>query len=156
MARIALIVDDKKTYLRQFTKKHDPWFHENGLEVETKNCAADARKYLKKSGDQVEVIIVDIRLPSAKAAMNLLSFAQENFPMIKKIVMTGQADRDDVGKMGAAGLINGYFGKDKEWPKARVEREIKRVLDERLEPVAHSRITEALLYIEIPDRNLIV
>jgi CheY-like chemotaxis protein len=143
MQRIALIVDDDKQFLRTFVKDNDDFFSQLGLDIEEKRDAKEAIKYLKSKSKEVELIIVDIFLPIPKRAMELLSFAKDRFPSIKKIAMTAIAGRADVGKMGAERLIDGYLEKVG-WTKQQIQSEIKRVLQEPCEPIAHSRITEAI------------
>ena len=142
MSRIALIVDDEKAFLRQFANTYDSWFGKTGLEIETRTSADAARRYLRKSGDDVELIIVDIKLPTAQKGMNLLSFVQEHFPIVKRIAMTAQADREVVGRIAAAGLVDGYF--EKKARDKKIRNEIRHVLDKPLDPFAHSKITEAV------------
>jgi response regulator RpfG family c-di-GMP phosphodiesterase len=139
---MVLIVDDDKRFLRTFVKRYDDFFSRFGLEIEEKQDAKETIKYLKREGKQVELIIVDIILPVPKVAMDLLSFAKDHFPSIKRIAITAKAERKDVGKIVARRLIDGYLEKD--WKEQETKEEIKRVLQEPCEPIAHSRITEAI------------
>ncbi len=143
MSRLVLVVDDEGEFLRTFAERSDPLFRDFDLELETCTTARQARSFVKKKGRDLELVIVDLMLPDIGDSMSLLTFAKNEFPGMKRIAITAHAERDDVGMMCVnKGLAHGYIEKKWSWPKQRAE--IKRVLERCADPVAHSRIVEAI------------
>ena len=150
MRNIVLIVDDRPQFLATFAKQCVDWFKKwkPKLEVVARTSAKKARTFLKAEGDRVELAIVDIRLPTTTQGRNLLLYMKKNYPAIRRIAITAEADREEVGAMAAQQLFHGYI--DKDWwedslqKKTTIRKEIKRVLDEPCDPAAHSSIVAAL------------
>lgn len=142
MPNFGLIVDDKPEFLVTFADKYGPWFRRRGLELVTKSSADDARRFIRKHGKSIEFAAVDILLPRPQIAIRLLMYITEHYSGIKRIAITAQADRDTIGSMVARRLIDGYV--DKVWKERRILQEFRRVLENPCDPMAHTRITEAV------------
>lgn len=142
MERTVLIVDDERTFLDRFAEEHDAWFNGLNLEVATADSVRKARQFLQKRGTEVEIVIIDIRLPQSRHAVNLFTYVRERLPAVRRIAMTVHAQKDDIGSLVAGRLIEGYFNKD--WPKQKIRKEITRVLEELCEPTTHTQISNAI------------
>jgi len=142
MLRIVMVVDDEPGFLSRFVAAHDKWFAKAKLEVQPAESLAKARQFLQTRGNEVEIALVDIKLPQPQQAVDLLAYLKMTTPAIKRVAMTVHAQKDDVGRLVAGRLIDGYFNKD--WTPQRIRKEIKRVLEEPCEPPTHRRIVEAV------------
>jgi DNA-binding NtrC family response regulator len=126
---IALLVEDDPAYLDQFKTHFEEWLlKRHRLEFKPTDSDRAALRYLKsKHGETVKLIIVDIVLPvSAIPALGLLRHVSRKHPTIKRIAITGVADRTTVWQMADEQLLDGYIDKSKD--DATLKREITRVL----------------------------
>ena len=140
---MALIVDDDRSFLDGFSHRYGQWFKRRGLALASRDTSRGARAHLRsKEGRRVVLVLVDVLLPTPKDAMDLLAHIAGRFPHIKKIALTARAEREDVGRMGAAGVIEGYI--EKKWHPRKIMKEIGRVLDAPSAQVQHTMIVEAL------------
>ena len=148
MRNYVLIVDDKKKFLATFQKQCDEWFKKNKsqMDVVARTSTQEAKAFLKKEGGSVELAIVDIRLPTTLRGSEFLAYIKKNYPTIRRIAITAEADRGEVGAMVANRLFHGYV--DKDWwdphKKNKIWKEIKRVLNEPCDISAHSSIVAAI------------
>lgn len=140
---VILIVDDDAAYLNRLIEQLSDFAQRRKMMIVGKSSATQARSYMKsKSGDATALAIVDILLPTVAKAVNLLRYLKRNFLFVRIIAITGYAAREDVGRMGSLGLIDGYI--DKEWDFEEIKSEIHRVLAAPCSPAAHTNITQAI------------
>jgi DNA-binding NtrC family response regulator len=141
---MAIIVDDKQFFLRQFANKHARVFARMGLGVALANTAAGAMKTLRDLPDarDAKLAIVDIVLKRPRESMRLMDRIRSQYPWMKIVAITGQAERDAVGKMAAHRLIDGYI--DKDWGEDKARREIRRVSAEPSPETQEAVVVQAL------------
>ncbi len=82
-----LIVDDEQHLVDAFKKQ----FTEDGLEVATSSCAADAISIMKR--ENFDVAVLDIKLPDQNGVELLLKLKQME-PTLEVIMLTGYASVD--------------------------------------------------------------
>lgn len=138
-----LIVDDDVKYLRSLADELDRKVRRRGLEVLKEDNPKRAMQCLKEHASTIAVILIDIALPVPKECLKFLQKVQEQYPGVKRIVMTGQASRETVAQLGSLGLMHGYIEKGKNMVDSAA-KEIKRVMNLPCPNEARSHIVSAL------------
>lgn len=81
-----LIVDDEVSFLNVLKKR----LTKRGFNVETAVCGIDALDLIVEKSDQVEVVILDVKMPGMDGIETLREIKRK-FPMIEVIMLTGHA-----------------------------------------------------------------
>ncbi|MBN1341057.1 MAG: response regulator [Phycisphaerae bacterium] len=126
---IALLVDDVPQYVTEFSKKFGPWLSSrHGLQLSGKESAKEAMRFLDaKEGQRVGLVLVDILLPIGPLpAIRLFRHVKKKHPKVKRIAITGQAQRPTIWQMADEQLIDGFV--DKEFEDRQIRQEISRVI----------------------------
>ncbi len=111
---IILCVDDERIILEGLKEQLSRVFHkEYSIEIaENSQIALELLEELSQEGAEVPVVISDYIMPGMKGDELLKLIYQKN-PQIRKVMLTGQADADAVGR--AVNIANLYRYLSKPW-----------------------------------------
>ncbi len=111
---IILCVDDERIILEGLKEQLSRVFHkEYSVEIaENSQIALELLEELSQEGAEVPVVISDYIMPGMKGDELLKLIYQKN-PQIRKVMLTGQADADAVGR--AVNIANLYRYLSKPW-----------------------------------------
>jgi DNA-binding NarL/FixJ family response regulator len=98
-----LFVDDQFNILRLLTK-----LFEKEYNVVTAECVDDAIKIMDEN--EIDVIVTDYEMPN-KDGLHMLEYVNKNFSHVKKIMMTGNIDRNLVIDAINVGLVDNFVSK---------------------------------------------
>ncbi len=86
------VIEDEPPILREIVAIIES-FHEDYQIIGTAKSGQDAFEFLKKHGEQVDVMITDIQIPVMNG-LDLISYTHENLPHILSIILTGFCNFD--------------------------------------------------------------
>lgn len=86
------VIEDEPPILREIVAIIES-FHEDYQIIGTARNGLDAFEFLKKQGEQVDVMITDIQIPVMNG-LELISYTHENLPHILSIILTGFSNFD--------------------------------------------------------------
>lgn len=94
-----LLVDDETAFLDAMTRR----LNKRDFEILTATSGFEALEVLSESGEKIEVVILDVKMPGMDG-VETLSEIKRKFPLIEVIMLTGHATVDsaiDGMKQGA-------------------------------------------------------
>jgi phosphoserine phosphatase RsbU/P len=120
--RFILLVDDEKNILSSLVRELHAWAGEKGYSCVTASSGADGLSVLDQMGDQVEIIISDLRMPEMSGSDFLLE-AKRRYPDIVSILLTGFNDAKEIAKAVSAGIFSYML---KPWDHAYLLSEVEK------------------------------
>jgi DNA-binding NtrC family response regulator len=84
-----LLVDDETAFLEAMTRR----LNKRDFEILTATSGLEALEMLSESGEKIEVVILDVKMPGMDG-VETLSEIKRKFPLIEVIMLTGHATVD--------------------------------------------------------------
>ncbi len=81
-----LLVDDETAFLDAMARR----LKKRDYEIFTAVSGMDAMEFLSKDGEQVEVVILDVKMPGMDG-IETLSEIKRKFPLVEVVMLTGHA-----------------------------------------------------------------
>ena len=116
-----LFVDDQPVILAALKKD----FRDEPYEKHFTSSCKEALEILEK--EQIHVIVTDLSMPG-ESGQNLLKVVMEKYPLIVRIVLSGQTDINTILKVANEGRVFKYISKP--W---KLEEEFKPAIREAIE-----------------------
>lgn len=98
------VIEDEPPILREIVTIINS-FHEDYQVIGTATNGQQAVDFLKKTGNQVDVMITDIQIP-IKNGLELISYVNQHFSHILSMILTGYGSFD----YARSAIQNGVFG----------------------------------------------
>ncbi len=81
-----LLVDDETAFLDAMARR----LKKRDYEISTAVSGMDAMEFLSKDGEQVEVVILDVKMPGMDG-IETLAEIKRKFPLVEVVMLTGHA-----------------------------------------------------------------
>ena len=81
-----LLVDDETAFLDAMARR----LKKRDFEIFTATSGMDALELLSKDGEQVEVVILDVKMPGM-GGIETLAEIKRKFPLVEVVMLTGHA-----------------------------------------------------------------
>lgn len=120
--RFILLVDDEKNILSSLTRELHGWAGEKGYACLTAGSGVEGLSVLDQMGDQIEIIISDLRMPEMTGSDFLLE-AKRRYPDAVSILLTGFNDAKEIAKAVSAGIFSYLL---KPWDRAYLISEVEK------------------------------
>ena len=136
-----LFVDDEREVIDALMREVRHLCREEHLLPATANSAAEALDILEESGDEVAVLVSDLKMPGLKGG-DFLRVVADRWPNTVPLVLTGNAELDHVQDFLDAG-VQSFLTKP--WDRDRLAFEIRRALkvhQERIHEIEHRTYVE--------------
>jgi len=119
-----LIIDDE----RAFADSQSRYLTDQGYETTVKYAVESARGYLKSSGAEVNIALVDMYMGRDKeAGLKLVRLMAKHYPWIVSIIVTGHADLENASTCMQAGAFS-YIQKGPS-PQALITETVKKAVE---------------------------
>lgn len=105
MASAILLVDDEPNITNALRREIQDWADEHQLEIITANSAILGLSILEQRGQNVVLIVSDLKMPEMKGSDFLLEVKMK-YPHIISILLTGYSEQKEVGKAVSAGIFS--------------------------------------------------
>ncbi|MEI8095440.1 MAG: fused response regulator/phosphatase [Spirochaetales bacterium] len=139
-----LFVDDEREVTDALMREVRLLCREEQLQPVTASSASEALSYLQEEGNDVAVLISDLKMPGLKGG-DFLRVVADRWPDTIPLVLTGNADLDNVQDFLDAG-VQSFLTKP--WDRDRLALEIRRALkvhDEKRRQKDHRAFVESEL-----------
>jgi|GEM_PF-3010660 hypothetical protein len=136
-----LFVDDEREVIDALMREVRHLCREEHLLPATAHSAAEALEFLEESGDEVAILVSDLKMPGLKGG-DFLRVVADRWPKTVTLVLTGNANLDHVQDFLDAGVQTFLT---KPWDRDRLALEIRRALQvhqERIDALEHHSYVE--------------
>mgnify|MGYP006289329135 CR=1 FL=1 len=120
--RYILIVDDEPRIIHSLVRELSEWAASKGLTVTGSVLGKLALEFLEEHGNEVEVVIADIRMPGMSGG-DMAQSIRELYPHIKVIVLSAYNDKEELDKARVESVIS------KPWEKQELIEEIEGAIE---------------------------
>ncbi|MBN2048952.1 MAG: response regulator [Spirochaetales bacterium] len=128
MKQVVLCVDDEAVILLALKLKLKKALGNSCLVESAYNGkqALEILRELSDSDSEVKLVITDWLMPGMRGD-ELLRIIKKDFPSVRGIMITGQADRDSIEAVIREGLVEGVFGKP--WSEKQLLNAVRKCLE---------------------------
>ena len=124
MAGTILYVDDEHAVQRAISRDLRAWLDRRHLDLKTFDSAAACLKFLESGGDDVVLVVSDLRMPGMKGS-ELLQVLAQRYPNIGLLLLTAYSDMEEIRRAVAARIYGLVM---KPWDPDSLTAELDRAL----------------------------